>query len=114
VAVRYFADAEQQLRDRDDPVVLNGSTHPIVTAVTFIEGAQFDQNNITSVSGPVRRSIDEFERVRRMAEGEFILTGQFPYGLTNSKVPAGDEVFTPLPLPVASKPFAPLMTPSFE
>jgi hypothetical protein len=50
-----------------------------------------------------------------MSVGEFSLTAQFHYGLTNSKVPvAGDEAFTPLPLPVVSKPFAPLTTPSFE
>ena len=53
--------------------------------------------------------------VRRLSFSEFILNTQFPYGLTNLKVPvAGDEAFTPLPLPVVAKPFAPLTTPSFE
>jgi hypothetical protein len=50
-----------------------------------------------------------------MSVGVFSLTAQFPYGLTNLNVPvAGDEAFTPLPLPVTSKPLAPFMTPSFE
>ena len=74
-------------------------------------------NNIASIGGQYvrRRNIDEFERVRRMSVGASCLTAQFPYGLTNLKVPvAGDEAFTPLPLPVTSKPLEPFMTPSFE
>lgn len=40
---------------------------------------------------------------------------QANYGVTKLKVPvAGAGAFTPLPVPVASNPLAPLVTPSFE